>query len=129
MEINPRHKAFADKYLVNGMNATQAYLSVYKSSKKTTAETNGQKLLHNTAIKNYIKSEQEKSSEELKITRNELLMDLQYIKDFHKTGDFPTHALKAIEIINKMLGFNEPDKSEVEHKGLTINILKPNKKD
>jgi phage terminase small subunit len=70
---NKRHLAFADEYLVNGHNATQAYLSVYKSvKKKTTAEVNGSKLLSKIEIKEYIQSEVDNVSDNIKRLREEL---------------------------------------------------------
>jgi hypothetical protein len=39
-------------------------------------------------------------------------MDLLFINERNKE-DNPQHALKAMEIINKMLGLNEPDKQDI----------------
>ena len=41
---------------------------------------------------------------------------LRAIKDKYKDSDFPVHATKAIEILNKMLGFNATEKTEVTYK-------------
>ena len=62
MKLNERHKAFADEYLKNGMNGTQAYLSVYKSvTKESTAKVCASKLLTNVNLKAYIDSKIEKA--------------------------------------------------------------------
>lgn len=111
---NKKHKLFADEYLSNGMNATEAYHTVYKPAKRTTSETNGQKLLHNTAIAAYIKKEQDKMSKKLGKTREDIITDLTDIIDEYKlSGKLTGNTLKAIEILNKMCGWYEVEKSEI----------------
>lgn len=114
---NAKHKLFADTYLSNGMNATQAYLSVYKSVKNIkTAEAASSRLLSNVKVTDYIQKEQNKASQKLGVTRDEIIADLKQIKDDCKAkGEYPPHALKAIEILNKMLGFNEPEQIHVKN--------------
>ena len=49
--MNDKHKAFADEYLINGFNITQAYLTVYKSvTKEPVAAANGSRLLKNDKV-------------------------------------------------------------------------------
>lgn len=111
MSLSPKHKAFCDEYLANGMNATQAYKSVYKVTDKV-AGPSGDRLLKNVKIEEYLHEQQQKTSERLQITKEELLRDLQDIKDRNK-GVRDATAMKAIEIINKMSGFDAPIKSEI----------------
>lgn len=106
---NKKHKQFADEYLVD-FNATQAAIRAGYSQK--TAYSQGQRLLKNVEIKAYIQAEQDKSSETLKITREDILQDLLEIKDNNKT-EGTVNSLKAIEIINKMLGYYAADKKEI----------------
>ena len=68
--------------------------------------------MKNVEIKAYIQAEQDKSSETLKITREDILQDLLEIKDNNKT-EGTVNSLKAIEIINKMLGYYAADKKEI----------------
>jgi hypothetical protein len=127
---NLRHKAFADEYLSNGMIGGKAYSSVYKSVKsEATADASASRLLSNDKIKAYIAEQQAQSAKTLRVSREEIIADLKQIKDSFKGADkYPPHAMKAIEILNKMLGYNEPDKTEVEHKGIIFNIIKPDEK-
>jgi phage terminase small subunit len=138
MEINPRHKAFADEYLVNGMNATQAYLSVYRSVKKEeTARVNGSKLLTNANIQTYIAERQKENQKKIEIDQEWILREymelLKSCKDEGLDGvgtiKDRTNWAKSLAQLTKMLGLDAPEKQEVEHKGLTINILKPKKED
>jgi hypothetical protein len=63
-------------------------------------------------VKEYLQEERKKTAERLNITKEELLLDLQEIKDRNK-GVRDQTAMKAIEIINKMSGFDAPVKSEI----------------
>ena len=111
MSLSAKHKAFCDEYLSNGMNALQAYKSVYKVADKV-AGASGVRLLDNVNVKEYLQEERKKTAERLNITKEELLLDLQEIKDRNK-GVRDQTAMKAIEIINKMSGFDAPVKSEI----------------
>jgi len=112
MSLSPKHKAFCDEYLANGMNATQAYKSVYKVTDKV-AGASGVRLLENVRVKEYLKQEGEKTAERLNITKEELLRDLQDIKNNNK-GIRDGIAIKAIEVINKMSGFDAPIKQDIQ---------------
>jgi phage terminase small subunit len=111
MSLSPKHKSFCDEYLANGMNALQAYKSVYKVSDKV-AGASGVRLLDNVNVKEYLQQERQNLAKRLNITKEELLLDLQEIKDRNK-GVRDQTAMKAIEIINKMSGFDAPVKSEI----------------
>lgn len=109
--ITERHKAFCDEYLANGMNGTQAYKKIYKTTDKV-AEASSSRLLSNDKIKSYIKEQQEITAERLQITKEELLNDLKDIKDRNR-GVRDATAMKAIEIISKMSGFDAPIKQDI----------------
>ena len=112
---NKKHITFIDVYMINGMNATDAYASVYPKAGPVTARKNGSKLLTNTDVKDEITRRQNITSTKLGITKEELIKDLIDIKDNTKSKS-PIIAIKAIETLNKMNGFNDPEKSEITHK-------------
>ena len=112
MSLSAKHKAFCDEYLANGMNATQAYKSVYKVTDKV-AGTSGPRLMENVGIRQYLQEERQKLAKQLNITKEELLLDLQEIKN-SKKGIRDGIAMKAIEIINKMSGFDAPIKQDIQ---------------
>ena len=111
MKLSDKHKAFCDEYLSNNLNATQAYKSVYGVSDKV-AGASGPRLLENVRIKEYIQKQQEKTAKRLEIRKEDLIQDLVRIKD-DNMEDAPPFAIKAIEVINKMLGFNASEKQEI----------------
>ena len=111
MSLSPKHKAFCDEYLANGMNATRAYATVYKVNDRV-AGPSGDRLLKNVKVEEYLQEQKQNLAKRLNITKEEILMDLQDIKDRNK-GVRDATAMKAIEIINKMSGFDAPVKSEI----------------
>lgn len=52
--ISRRHKAFADRYLVNGMNATEAYRYVFKPKVDESAHANAYRVMALDGVKGYI---------------------------------------------------------------------------
>lgn len=112
MSLSAKHKAFCDEYLANGMNATQAYKSVYKVTDKV-AGASAPRLLENARIKEYLQEERQKIAKQLNITKEEILLDLKEIVDRNK-GIRDATAMKAIEIINKMSGFDAPIKQDIQ---------------
>ena len=111
MRLSVKHKAFCDEYLSNGLNATQAYKSVYKVS-DSVAGPSGDRLLKNAKIKSYIQEQQETTSQRLNITKEQLLLDLQDIKN-RNMGVRDSLSIKAIEVMNKMSGFDAPIKQDI----------------
>jgi phage terminase small subunit len=111
MSLSIKHKSFCDEYLSNGLNATRAYKSVYGADDKV-CESSGARLLRNGKVSQYINEQQEKTSERLQISKEELIQDLVRIKNSNLETR-PTTSMKAIEIINKMLGLNAAEKTDI----------------
>ena len=107
---------FADHYLKSG-NATTAYKSAYpKVTTEASAYVNGSKLLRNTKIADYIKEKQEEMAKREIIKKEDILMDLKIIVT-QNLSERPAIAIKAYELVVKMLGFNAPIESMVTLKG------------
>jgi phage terminase small subunit len=111
MNLSVKHKSFCDEYLANGMNALRAYATVYKVS-DSVAGPSGDRLLKNVKVKDYIQEQQEITSQRLNITKEQLLSDLQDIKN-RNMGVRDALSIKAIEVMNKMSGFDAPIKQEI----------------
>jgi len=121
--LNLKHKKFADEYIKNGFNGKQAYLKVYTDVAESTAGVNASKLLNDTKVKEYILDYQKKVEERSMITKEEIIQRLLQIQDLHwiDTKGAPS-AVRALENINKMLGYNSAEKidikAEIENKTL-----------
>lgn len=58
--LTPKQRAFADEYILNGGNGTQAYLKTYKNIKNVeTAQVNASRLLSNAMVSVYIRERTE----------------------------------------------------------------------
>jgi phage terminase small subunit len=109
MALNDRQQRFVNEYLID-LNATAAAKRAGYSEK--TAHSQGPRLLENVEIQAELRKAQQKTINKLEITREDIVNDLIKIKE-DNIDEWPPHALKALEMLNKMLGYNEPEKSEV----------------
>lgn len=128
VELIPKHKLFADEYLIC-LNATEAYKKVYKVKDDNTAAVNGSKLLRNTKVSAYVKDRQAELSEKTGLTHQWVLEKLEECvhksmqeeevmqwdysnKEMRGTGEFvydSKGATKALELIGKHLGMFKND--------------------
>lgn len=123
---NLKHKQFCDTYLINGLNATQAYITVYKTKNEESARKASSLLLTKIDIKNYIQTEQNKLSKKADIDKEFIINEYKELLESCKeegldgSGNIKdrTNWNKALQNLSKMLGFNEPEK--IEHSGNQI---------
>ena len=78
MELNEKQKIFCQEYLID-LNGTQAAIRAGYSPK--TANEQAARLLANVSIQNYIRELQQKRSERLQYTQDDLLKDLIEVKN------------------------------------------------
>ncbi len=71
-------KVFCDEYLVD-LNATKAYKVAYPRVKQRTAEVNGNKLLSNTEVKEYIEKAIEERKKRTEVTQDMVIDELKAI--------------------------------------------------
>ena len=115
-KLTPKQELFIEIYLANGYNGTQAYLQAYPDSSYDAARSSAPDLLANPCIKNLIEKGREATIKKVQITKEELVQDLIDIKNSTKTDPKQKHnSIKAVEVISKMLGMNEPDRIENKH--------------
>ena len=107
-KLTPKQIAFCDAYLTNGFNGTQACITAGYSPK--TAKEQATRLLTNVHVQEYIKDKQKPLAEKFKVTREYLVEKLNnVILDDVKDSVY----IKAIEVLAKMTGLNEPEKIEL----------------
>ena len=107
-KLTPKQSAFVDAYCSNGGNATQACITAGYSVK--TAQEMGAQNLLKLIIKNAIELRQKPIAEKFKVTREYLVEKLNnVIMDDVKDSVY----IKAIEVLAKMTGLNEPEKIEL----------------
>ena len=114
-KLTAKQQRFIEEYLVS-FNATDAAIKAGYSEK--TAYSIGNENLSKPEIKAEIERLQGETSKSIQVTKESLINDLLRIKDLCITNPRAVHnSTKAIEVLNKMLGFNEPDKQEVKIDG------------
>jgi PBSX family phage terminase large subunit len=121
-KLTQKQKAFADEYIKNGGNATQAYISAGYS--ENGANRSAQKLLSKTVISQYIAEKMEQIEKEQhrdimslaeiqerrsKIAKGEVVDGLGFSPDF-------SDQLKAMDGLEKALTIAEKHKLEAEEK-------------
>ncbi len=78
--LTSNQRAFADEYIRNKGNATQAYLFAYPNVKKeTTASSNGSKLLRNTKVSKYVADRTKEILDKQKMGQDEIITTLTSI--------------------------------------------------
>ena len=117
-KLNPKQEKFIDEYLID-LNATQAAIRAGYSQK--TAQEQASRLLSNVIISDEIKRRRETTSNKLNITRESIIEDLINIKN-NQMAEAPLAAIKAIEVINKMMGYDKPVEAPQEDKTSSIEI-------
>jgi len=125
---NDRHKLFSQEYLSNGLNATQAYLTVYGEMDYESAKANASRLLTHDNVKRHLAVMKGEIAAENEINKEELILSLKKIL-YDNLGKSPQHSLKAIEILSKMGGLNAAEKQEITHKMEQPLFLDENKDD
>lgn len=115
---------FADYYLANGCNATQAYADIYPRASIATAQQNGCKLLKQQYVHDYITKRQLELQEKTHVTQEYCIMNLKEVVErslqhkpvmefnrttgqLEETGEYQFDSIganKALELLGKTLG-------------------------
>jgi phage terminase small subunit len=111
-ELTDKQRRFCEEYIVD-WNASRSALAAGYSEK--TAYQIGHENLKKVEIQAYIEHIQKDLKKQAGMS---VLSNLKKVEEILLDKDARNNdKLKAVEIINKMLGFNAPDKSEVDMKG------------
>lgn len=109
-DLKESHKAFCKEYVTH-WNKTKAYQTVYPDSSYDSARSSSAELFANPNIQSYIDHIQK---DLLKLCGVSVLGNVNKLKEIIEDDmtDKPSDKIKALEVINKMLGLNAPDKVE-----------------
>lgn len=116
--MTEKQKMFCDEYLANGLNATQAYLTVYKNVKnKASAAEMASRLLRNVKVREYIDVALAKIHDEKTMDAKEIMERLTAIGREQTTDELLTmegavmevksrtqDRIKALELLGKAYG-------------------------
>lgn len=102
--LNTKQKLFCEEYLSNGMNATQAYLKVYKNKEGKAGYA--VQLMKKPEIKEYIETRRKEIFEAYNIDYMRVMEEIAHIAfgdvDSEETISY-TSKLKALELLSKNL--------------------------
>ena len=116
-----KYDLFVNEYINNGFNAGLAYLKYHKCSKRASIQY-GYQWLQNPYIHNKIQEYKDKLLSKYEVNREVLLMDLMTIKQEALESKKYSDAIKAIDLMTKMLGLQAPQKLEVESRVIQISF-------
>jgi phage terminase small subunit len=119
--LTNQQKLFCQEYLKLGMNATQAYMKVYKTCKKEeTAMANASRLLRNVKVKEYIEELQSKVEEKAIVSIEDIVKELTAIAftDRTKISKMVTKEkqLEKTTLVYKAVDFSDTDTLDNETK-------------
>jgi phage terminase small subunit len=119
-KLTPKQEAFCNTYVELG-NASEAYRRAFDAGamKSETVNRKAVELLNNGKITARVEALQSELKSKSDITKGRVLNELAKI-GFADTDNLNA-KIKALETINKMLGFNEPEKKDVTTGGATLN--------
>lgn len=78
-KLTNKQEAFINEYMINGFNATNAYMSAFKCKSENTGRSNGSKLLNNVNVKKEIDERRERIKEKSELNQERLLSVLSTI--------------------------------------------------
>jgi|TARA_R110000796_G_scaffold171070_3_gene288039 hypothetical protein len=123
-----RYDKFVREYMLS-CDATKSYKKVFPGNIDTTNKRNGYLLVRHPYViyelnrKN--KEIDKKMDKKIIMNRERILTELEEILLLTKGKEQYPAALKALDQLARVTGSYAPEKSEVEHKGITINYVKP----
>jgi len=118
MKLNNKHNLFIEAYLINGYNATDAYLTAYPKVCYDTANTNGARLLAKACIKEVIEAKKKELANTCNVTKAQIANVMLSIMDDETTKK--NDRIKAGEVLNKMFGYNAPIEQNI-----SLNVEQP----
>lgn len=143
-DLTTNQRAFADEYIINKGNATQAYLKAYPNvTKETTANANGSRLLRNDKVSRYIADRTEEVLSAQKMSGDEIIIALvsiarrevqtSYSKQYDHLNEevikevtytfqpSVEEATRALETLVKWMGLDNPN-NDLQRERLTLEI-------
>lgn len=130
--LNKNQKVFCQEYIKNGMNATRAYIKVYKLKDENKAAASASRLLRNVNVQEYLKELQSKLEDKAIITVEEILKELKAIAFVDRTDitKIQNNVLlkkeDGTEYLEPQIIFEETKKLSPEQKKIIAGYKKTN---
>lgn len=121
--LTAKMKRFAEEYVTNGYNATQAYLVAYDCNYNT-ANAEGHRLIKKPQVREYVNRLQKEQFDSACINAERVALKLAEIA-FSIKGDTDYNAsaqLKALDLLQKQLGIQQQNIKADVNTDIIINI-------
>ncbi len=105
--LNLKQKAFCQEYLLNGNNATKAYMSAYPDCSYDSARGSATDLLANPNIKAYLDARLEQVDKSNLLSIEQILLKIQGVAEDEKTK--VAERLKSYDLLLKAQGAYKQD--------------------
>ena len=121
--LTKKEKAFCEAYVFDAESATGAYLKAYECE-RTTANSQGWKLLKKPHIKEYIETLQKEAFDAACLSAEKVALKLSEIAFAQKTDEHynATAQLKALDLLQKQLGLQTQKLEADVSTNININI-------
>lgn len=131
-KIKKKHQLFVQEYMINGNNAAQAYMKVFKKDKSDNVycARAAHQLLLTQYCQDLIQKERDDMDIQYQVNKGLLVKELLDTINACKVEEDRTNLLKSIDILNKMSGnYTEKREVNVSGQGIVFNFHDPNKDD
>lgn len=126
-QLTPKQLIFVEEY-VKTKNGTDAAISAGYAEGSAHVQSN--RMLNMPHVQAEIQKRYEKISNIFMIEKIDIIRDLiEYNRKALDGQITETAGLRALDLINKMLGFYEPEKIVMDSKQISINYIIPEKED
>ena len=126
-----KYDRFVHYYLLS-FDACEAYSKVSGDISKTSCKRLSYKVIRHPYVVHELNRKNrefnKKMDKKILMNREKIINELESILSVAKNSDNLNAALKSLDQLAKVVGAYAPEKSEVEHKGVTINYMKPSDK-
>ena len=113
-----KYRMVVDEYFLNGFDRAQAYMKVYNCNKREYAHSQCAHIFDRDEIKEYVKYKQDKITKKIEtktLINKEYVINkmIDILEESSKETHLYKHAIAAATVINKMLGYNEAEKTDI----------------
>jgi len=109
--LNDKQQAFIDNMLIKNMSVPDAYMAVYKVKNKSTASSNGYRLLKQPEVKASIASLSSQLKHLAHVPKHLVVQELKVLLDQAKADKNYKYQVEVLDMLNKMMGYYNHDKT------------------
>lgn len=122
-KLKGKQKPWADAFLTNGENKTQACRDAKYKGNDAYFSSTGSQNYGKPCVRAYIDAVKALDAEKNKITRESLIQNIKDIMENAQKVEQHSVCMKGVEQMAKMMGLNEPEKIDITTKGDKVSSI------